>query len=332
VSRSRYRSPVIQVLVIAVLLVAVGFVIAGVVPGSSHRLRHAAAGWIAVEVVLELLAIGAYALLFHGVFSDGEYRIGYLRATQIGVGELGAFVVAPGGAGGPALRIWALLRIGMPFAVQMVRTVIHAAVFNIPYVVAAILLGLSVVLGVGSGHARVLVALAPLALVIVSVALVGAAWRLARHQHGEPQTRWQRIGRDIIQAVPEGVRELPSWLRRPGLVLAAVGYWAGDCGVLVVAFAAAHGSAPVAVIVLAYMLGQLGNALPLPGGVGAVEPAMLGVLTSSGVNLALGAAAVVLYRFVSLGLQAATGAVAVSTLIPALQRQPASSAEEQPGG
>jgi uncharacterized membrane protein YbhN (UPF0104 family) len=77
---------------------------------------------------------------------------------------------------------------------------------------------------------------------------------------------------------------------------------------------------PLGLIVLAYMLGQLGNALPLPGGVGAVEPAMLGVLTGSGVNLGLAGAAVVLYRFISLGLQAAAGAVAVSTLVPALSR------------
>ena len=70
----------------------------------------------------------------------------------------------------------------------------------------------------------------------------------------------------------------------------------------------------------AYMLGQLGNSLPLPGGVGGVEPVMLGVITSSGVDLGLGAAAVVLYRFVSLGVQSVAGAVAISTLIPALQR------------
>jgi uncharacterized membrane protein YbhN (UPF0104 family) len=68
------------------------------------------------------------------------------------------------------------------------------------------------------------------------------------------------------------------------------------------------------------MLGQLGNALPLPGGIGGVEPVMLGVLTSSGVSLGLGAAAVVLYRLVSLGLQALLGSVAVATLVPSIQR------------
>jgi uncharacterized membrane protein YbhN (UPF0104 family) len=67
------------------------------------------------------------------------------------------------------------------------------------------------------------------------------------------------------------------------------------------------------------MLGQLGNTLPLPGGVGGVEPIMLGVMTASGVNLGLGAAAVVLYRFVSLGIQALVGTIAVVALAAALR-------------
>ena len=81
-------------------------------------------------------------------------------------------------------------------------------------------------------------------------------------------------------------------------------------------------------IVLAYMLGQLGNGLPLPGGVGGIEPIMRGVLIASGVNAGLGAAAIILYRFVSLGLQAAAGAVAVATLTPTIQRTSRATARE----
>ena len=308
--------------VLVALFAAVALVIAGLVPSAGARLRTVAPGWVAVGVVLELAACGSYGMLFHGVFSYGDYRIGYVRGTQIGIGELGAFVVVPTGAGGPALRIWALLRSGMPFRILTIRSVIHGAIFNLPYIVAAILLGLSVTTGVGAGHARTVLALAPLGLVVGGVALVLVAVLLARRDQTEPQTRWRRIAWDVLHAFPDGLRELPSRLREPSLLLWALGYWAGDCGVLIVAFQAVHGSAPVAVIVLAYMLGQLGNTLPLPGGVGAVEPAMLGVLTASGVSLGLGAAAVVLYRFISLGIQATAGAIAVATLVPALEREP----------
>jgi uncharacterized membrane protein YbhN (UPF0104 family) len=308
--------------VLALLLGAVAFVIAGIVPGSGARLSHPSVAWIVVEVILELIACTSYALLFHGVFSQDPYTVAYIRSAQIGIGELGAFVVVPTGVGGPALRIWALMRGGMPFRTLTTRSVIHAAIFNFPYIGAAIVLGAGVALGLGPGHAPLAVALAPLGVVASALALVAVAAQLSRRQPEGELPRWRSVGRDIIEAIPAGVRELPGRLRHPTLVIYSVGYWAGDCGVLVAAFHAAHGSAPIGVIVLAYMLGQLGNSLPLPGGVGGVEPIMLGVLTASGVNVGLGAAAIVLYRFVALGIQAVAGAIAVTTLTAAIQRDP----------
>lgn len=319
--RGRRRSVLLHVALVAALLAAVALAIAGLVPGSAHRLEHAAPGWIVAAVVSELIALAAYAVLFHAVFSYGDYTLTYLRAAQIGLGELGAFVVLPTGAGGPALRIWALMRGGMPFAIVMTRSVIHAAVFNLPYIFAAVVLGVTVVLGVGPGHAPVAVALAPLAVVAVAVALAVGASAFARARPNAPPARWRRIGWEVVQAVPNGVRELPARLRQPLLWLGATAYWAGDCGVLILAFRAVHGTAPIGAVVLAYMLGQLGNALPLPGGVGGTEPIMLGVLTASGVDLAAGAAAVLIYRFISLGLQALAGAAAVVSLMRSLRRE-----------
>src|SRR6202035_2135421 len=194
----RYRSAAIQLLFVAALLAALGVAIAGVVPESRQHLRHAAGGWIAIEIILELVACAAYGLLFHGVFSDGAFRFGYRRGIQIGVGELGAFVVSPTGAGGPALRIWALLRLGLPLRVVMTRSVLHGVILNIPYVLTAVLLGLSVAVGVGSGHAHLALALAPLGLVLATIALAGVAVVVSRRERREAPSRWRRIGRDVI--------------------------------------------------------------------------------------------------------------------------------------
>jgi uncharacterized membrane protein YbhN (UPF0104 family) len=314
------RGVALRAVFTVVLFGLVALAIAGVVPGSGTRLSHPAPGWIAVGVAFELAACLSYAWLFHGVFSHGAYTVRFLRSVQIGVGELGAFAVVPAGVGGPVLRVWALLRSGMPFRVVMVRSVIHAPILNLPYILAAVVLGTSVLLGVGPGHAPTLVALAPLGLVVVAVALAAAATVYVRRHKAQPQQRWRRLGMQALKAIPEGVRAVPGRLREPALPAAALGYWAGDCAVLVVAFQAAHGSAPIAVIVLGYMLGQLGNALPLPGGVGGVEPVMLGVLTASGVDTGLGGAAIVLYRLIALGIQAVAGALALATLVPELQQ------------
>jgi putative heme transporter len=318
--RQSARGVAFRAVFTVVLFGLVALAIAGAVPGSGTRLSHPAGGWIAVGVGFELAACLSYAWLFHGVFSHGAYTIRFLRSVQIGVGELGAFAVVPTGVGGPVLRVWALLRSGMPFRVVMVRSVIHAPILNLPYILAAVALGTSVVMQVGPGHAPTLVALAPLGLVAVAIALAGAATIYVRQHSFGPQQRWRRLGIEALEAIPEGLRAVPGRLREPALPSAALGYWAGDCAVLIAAFHAAHGSAPIAVIVLGYMLGQLGNALPLPGGVGGVEPVMLGVLTASGVDAGLGGAAIVLYRLISLGIQAVAGALAVATLIPGLQR------------
>lgn len=314
------RSALFHGALLAALLAAVAVVIAGLVPGSGSRLQHAAPGWIAAAFASELGALAGYAALFRSVFSYGAYRVGRVRSAEIAIGELGAFVVVPTGAGGPALRIWALIRGGMPFGVIATRSVVHAAIFNIPYLGAALTLGITVSLGLGPGHAPLAVALAPLGVVAVTVSLAVAVAVFAKARPEPPSERWRRIGWELVQAVPAGVRELPARLCHPTALIGATAYWAGDCGVLIMAVHAVHGSAPIGVIVLAYMLGQLGNALPLPGGVGGTEPILLGVLTASGVNLGAGAAAVIVYRFVSLGLQAVAGAVAVAMLTRSIRR------------
>lgn len=326
---ARRRPLVFQTLFLIALLLAAAFVIVGLIPGSGRRLDHPVVGWIAAGVAVEALALVAYALQFHSAFADAAYPIGPGRLTQIAMGEVGAYLIVPTGAGGPALRLWALIRSGMPFAVTVTRSMVQAAIFNMPYLVTALVLGATVLLGVSPSHADTAVALAPLGVVAVSIAGVGALiW--SAHAHPTPPPRgWRRFGWEAVQAVPAAVCGLPAALRRPALVLGATAYWAGDCIVLILAFHAAHGSAPVGVIVPAYMLGQLGNALPLPGGVGGVEPIMLGVLTASGVGAGLGGAAIILYRFVSLGMQVGVGTIATILLVRALGLNDGSTAAKE---
>jgi uncharacterized membrane protein YbhN (UPF0104 family) len=151
------------------------------------------------------------------------------------------------------------------------------------------------------------------AAALVVVGAIAAAMRLRRLDR---PSGWRHTLREVLRVVPDGLRDVPGLLRDPCAVLGAVGFWAGDCAVLWAAFEAVGATPDVGVVVLGYMLGQLGNALPLPGGVGGVEPVMLGVLTASGVGAGEGAAAIVCYRAIALGVQATLGAVAVGTLAP----------------
>jgi uncharacterized membrane protein YbhN (UPF0104 family) len=310
------RSLVLRAAIVAALFAAVVLLLGGLVPGAGRRLADAEPAWLVLAVALELGACGGYAALFHAVFAREPHAISGRRSTQIALAELGGFAIVPAGVGGPAARIWGLRRAGMSWRTLGVRTVAHAPIFNAPYIAAALVLGIGVVVGAGPGHAPLAVALAPAGVVAAVLLLFGAVTAAGRLRRLDRPSGWRHTLREVLLLVPEGIREAPALLRDPRAVLGAVGYWVGDCAVLWAAFHAVGSVPPIGVIALGYMLGQLGNALPLPGGVGGVEPVMLGVLTASGVGAGVGAAAIVCYRAIALGVQATLGVVAVATLAP----------------
>jgi uncharacterized membrane protein YbhN (UPF0104 family) len=213
----------------------------------------------------------------------------------------------------------------MPWRTLVIRSISHAGVFNLPYVVAAAVLGVGVSLQLLPGHAPVLTALAPLALVVVVCTLAAVATWLARTDQLVGDSRWHRWARSAVATVPEGIADLWALRRRPQALLGALGWWAGDCAALWAGFQAVGGNPALSVLVLAYMLGQLGNSLPLPGGVGGVEPLMLGIFSASGINLGLAGAAVICYRAIALGVQGVLGSAAVVGLATDLRQQRRSS-------
>src|SRR3954454_4383754 len=310
------RSVAVRAVLGAALFALVVVLLGGLVPGARKRLSDADPAWVAAAVVLELAACLGYVTLFHAVFARSPIALRARRSAQIGLAELGGFAVVPAGLGGPAARIWGLRSAGMSWRLLGVRSVSHVPIFNAPYIAAAVVLGIGVLVDAAPGRASVAVALAPIGVVVVAllvIVAIAAAVRLHRLDH---PTGWRHTLREVLRVVPDGIRDVPAVARDPRAVLGAVGFWAGDSAVLWAAFNAVGTAPDLGVVVLGYMLGQLGNALPLPGGVGGVEPVMLGVLTASGVGAAVGAAAIVCYRAVALGVQATLGAVAVGTLAP----------------
>jgi uncharacterized membrane protein YbhN (UPF0104 family) len=319
----------LRVLLALALFAAVVFAVEQFVPGAGHRLARASAGWLAASVGLEILALASYVLLFHAVFARAPYRLAVRRSAEVALGELGAFAILPTGLGGPVLRFWALGASGMPLRTAVVRSLSHGGVFNAPYVLAALVLGVGVSLGLLPGHAPVLTALAPVGVVLVSCAIVLVAAVLSRAEFLRHDGVWRTRTRSALSTVPDGVRDLAAVIRRPSALLGALGWWAGDCAALWAAFHACGGTPALTVLILAYMLGQLGTAfVPLPGGIGGVEPLMLGILVASGVNIGLAAAAIVCYRAISLGAQGAAGALAFTTLTADLRRSKRPSARD----
>ena len=62
------------------------------------------------------------------------------------------------------------------------------------------------------------------------------------------------------------------------MIAGAVVYWAFDNPVLWATYRAFGASPPLTVILMGYLIGQLGGALPLPGGIGGIDLGLIGTL------------------------------------------------------
>ena len=152
--------------------------------------------------------------------------------------------------------------------------------------------------------------------------------RRAERSSGRAAKWWRRAA-----ALPRSIRAgltaaIDMIKRRDRSVLGALVDWGFDIAVLWVSFRAFGPSPPGAVIVMSYYLGTLGNALPLPGGIGGVEAGMIGAFVAFGVSARLAVLAVLAYRTISYWLPTIPGAIAYWRLVREFKEPPGRSASE----
>jgi uncharacterized membrane protein YbhN (UPF0104 family) len=228
------------------------------------------------------------------------------------------------GAGGVVLTAWALRQAGMARRVVAERLATFLILLYAIFMGALVLTGVGLRYGVLSGPAPFGLTMVPAGFgaAVITGALVLAL--LPPDLDGRVRAAWpeQRRGRRVIEwlalapaTVGAGVRGALAAVRSgdPRL-LGAVAWWGFDILVLWASLAA-FGSPPSgAVLVMAYFAGQLGNMLPLPGGVGGVEGGMIAALIAFDVPADLAIAGVLAYRFFAFWLPIVPGAVAYAGL------------------
>jgi uncharacterized protein (TIRG00374 family) len=282
------------------------------------QLRHGDPLWFAAGGALELLSIAGYAVLFRTVFSRGVPRIDWRVSLEIPLAGIAAIrLVAAAGAGGVAVTVWALRRAGMSPEVIACRMVASLVVQYSVYLGALIVCGLGLWAGVFAGGGSAALTLVPAAIAaVMALTIVGLALM--------PRDIEQRLGRfadrpGVLGRIAARLAKAPAALgggvrtagelvrqRRVGL-LGAVAYWGFDIAVLGVCFHAFGTVVPVAVLVVGYFLGTLGNLLPLPGGIGGVEGGMIGAFVAFGVPTGNAVLAVLAYRAISFWLPTLPG-------------------------
>jgi uncharacterized protein (TIRG00374 family) len=153
-------------------------------------------------------------------------------------------------------------------------------------------------------------------VIFLAVSLVPTDFerRLARWASGARRlwlVRWAKRLATVPASTASGVRTAISLVRarEPGVV-GALAWWVFDIAVLWASFNAFGHAPPIAVVVMAYFVGQLGNLLPLPGGVGGVEGGLIGALIAFDVNTGLAVVSVLVYRGFNFWLPTIPGAIA----------------------
>jgi uncharacterized protein (TIRG00374 family) len=250
--------------------------------------------------------------------------------------ELAANSLLPaGGAGGLALGVWALRQAGMPTAQIARRTIAFFVVTSAANFFALIAVGLGVFAGLLAGRGSEALTLAPAvitALAVVVVALSPKLLRaLGRRGAGADSDGWRGRARRAIRAWltagADGVEQAIALLRAHslGVVAGSFAYMAFDIAALGCGFAAVGHEPALGTLVLGYLIGQLGNLIPLPGGIGGTEGALIAVFALYGVDLTEATAAVLLYRLFQLMVPALLGVPAFVILRRRLMRadQPA---------
>ncbi len=304
----------------AVQIALVGLVVVVAVsalPGLGEvrdRFAGARPGWLVAVLFMEIASVLAFVAAFRGVFCP---RLGWRLSYQIAVSEQAANVLLPtGGAGGLALGAWALQRGGMPTDHIARRSVALFLTTSSVNFVAAILAGVALALGLVAGTAPLGLTLGPAGLAVVTVLGVLVLPRVLPGDGAPARGRMRRLLAVSAAALADGIGDAVALVasRQPLVIIGAVGYMAFDVAALWAAFHAFGAPPPPGILVLAYVLGQLGGLIPVPGGIGGTDGALIGVLILYGTPVAAAAAAVLSYRAFQLGLPVLLGTIAFASL------------------
>ena len=288
---------------------------------SGERVGEGNHWWLAAAFVFTLASFGGYVMMFQGVFVRAGSRVDWRASYQITMAGLAATrLFAAGGAGGIALTAWALRRSGMPRRKVADKTLAFLILTYAVYMAALVVCGLGLYLDLLPGAAPFAITVVPalfaLAAIVLALGLSRVPPDLQRRLEGFARRGWRmaRVAQRLANApaaFSAGMREALCHVReRDPALLGALAYWGFNIAVLWACFHAFGDPPPLAVIIMGYFVGFLGNLLPLPGGIGGVDGGMIGAFAAFGVPLSLVVPAVLAYRVFTFWLPTIPGAIA----------------------
>jgi uncharacterized membrane protein YbhN (UPF0104 family) len=303
-----------SIISLGIFFTIVAGLLAGV-PGlrsAADRITDAKPAWIIAGIVMEVLSCLGYVVLFELVFGMLSRRLtSLLSLSELAVNS----VVSVSGLAGIALGAWVLRSEGISLERIAKRSVLIFVLTSAVNVTAVIVIGVPMWLGLLPGSRDPLLTLLPAAAALATIlgVLALAAWA-RRAATGRKLVRGRAAV--ALTALSAGVFEALSLIRRHDWkLLGAAAYWLFD-NLVLYACLAAFGHVPSFwAVAMAYLVGMLANAIPVPGGFVAVEGGLVGMLLLFGVRPASQVlAAVLIYRAISLWIPAVIGSLAFLSL------------------
>lgn len=300
----RLRRGIVSLLILVVLVGALLLAVPGL-RDVAHRLSKVNPAWIGLAVVLEIGSCAGYVIAFRMIF----YRVPALLAVRVALSEMAFGAVLPaGGAGGIAIGAWVAKAKGGSLRRFMERSAVLFLLTSAINAATLALAGWLVAFGVLHAPNDVLSggipAVAGTLILVFFWNLPALTRRLAAARREGRVVAWLETTARVVEATKDEVRH-PSWR-----LLGAVAYLWCSIAALWVCFRAFGEAPPVGALTLAFLIGYLGNIVPVPGGIGVLDGGLTGALVLYGANPTTAAAAVLAYHALVLWIPTLLGTVA----------------------
>ncbi len=300
------RNQIIQ-LVLLVALVYVAYPFISALPTFFSQLKTANWYWVLLGLAASVLTyVGAAAALWVCASKTVSFR----RLAVVQVANTFAAVTTPAGVGGLALSARYLQKNGLGSVRATAAVALQQAVQVVTHV--GLLTFFSVVAGVSADLSHVVPSVSVLFLIAgATLGIIGVLMFIPRLR------RW--LGTSVRPRLTAVIGDLRALARQPErlaiIVLGCATTTLGAALALWASIEAVGGHTTFVTVTVVTMIGgTLASAAPTPGGVGAVEAALIGGLAAFGMPAAVAVPSVLLYRIFTCWLPVFVGWVVMRWL------------------
>jgi uncharacterized membrane protein YbhN (UPF0104 family) len=287
-----WRRPAVRILGTAVAAaVSVGLLLWVAPPGDViDQLGEMSPWWVLAAIVLEIGSCVSYVLVFRRFFPEPPRAV----SRQVAWIAMGAGAVLPGGNISSAAATGVLLRkhgIGTQRLIERCATLL-CLLIAFGFFINGVA-GVTLLFGLPGGPHDLRHSGGPI-VVSVGVLSTAALVVFVARRVGE---RAPRAMRGLATALEGAWRVVnaPHWR-----LLGAAGFMCLDMGALWAACAATGHPLGIPALVIAYCIGYLATAVPIPAGIGVLDSGLAGALVLYGFSPAASVGAVLLYHAISI--------------------------------